>query len=127
MRTPKQPNGISGTVSGTPAPNAPLQHADLNGPTRSNSSTTPDHAATRRAPRPTQLLAMLSTETGASLDDICAVFGWQPHSARAALSGLRKAGIAIERINLSPPELGIASPAKGSSRYRANLADGRMS
>jgi hypothetical protein len=40
---------------------------------------------------------MLTRPQGASLDKICAATGWQPHSARAALSGLRKAGHAIER------------------------------
>ena len=39
---------------------------------------------------------MLTHPQGASLDKICAATGWQPHSARAALSGLRKAGHAIE-------------------------------
>lgn len=34
---------------------------------------------------------------GASLEAICADTGWQRHSARAALSGLRKAGHTIER------------------------------
>lgn len=39
----------------------------------------------------------LRRPTGTSLDTICKATGWQPHSVRAALSGLRKAGHAIER------------------------------
>ena len=45
----------------------------------------------------TTLLEMLEREDGASLSEICAATGWQAHSARAALSGLRKAGHTIER------------------------------
>ena len=41
--------------------------------------------------------AMLSRPQGASLDAICKATGWQAHSARAVLSGLRKAGHTIER------------------------------
>ena len=41
--------------------------------------------------------AMLSQPKGASLEAICKATGWQPHSARAVLSGLRKAGHTIER------------------------------
>ena len=41
--------------------------------------------------------AMLRRPSGATLAAICKATGWQPHSARAALSGLRKAGQVIER------------------------------
>lgn len=41
--------------------------------------------------------AMLSKPKGASLEAICKATGWQPHSARAVLSSLRKAGYTIER------------------------------
>ena len=41
--------------------------------------------------------AMLARPQGESLEAICKASGWQPHSARAALSGLRKAGFTIER------------------------------
>ena len=44
-----------------------------------------------------RVLAMLARPKGASLASICAATGWQPHSARAALSGLRKAGHVIDR------------------------------
>ena len=41
--------------------------------------------------------ALLQRPAGATLDAICKATGWQAHSARAALSGLRKAGHRIER------------------------------
>ena len=41
--------------------------------------------------------AMQARPNGVSLAAICKATGWQPHSVRAALSGLRKAGQVIER------------------------------
>ncbi len=40
---------------------------------------------------------LLSRKAGADLAALREATGWQPHSVRAALSGLRKAGYAIER------------------------------
>jgi hypothetical protein len=36
--------------------------------------------------------AMLARPQGATLEAICEATGWQPHSARAVLSGMRKSG-----------------------------------
>ena len=41
--------------------------------------------------------SLLTRPEGAGLAEICAVTGWQVHSARAALSTLRKAGASIDR------------------------------
>jgi hypothetical protein len=43
------------------------------------------------------LIAMLQREEGASVEAIMAATGWLPHSTRAALTGLRKAGHSITR------------------------------
>ena len=51
-----------------------------------------------KATKISRVLAMLEKPKGASLDALCKATDWQPHSARAALSGLRKAGHAIERL-----------------------------
>ncbi|WP_052261789.1 DUF3489 domain-containing protein [Leisingera sp. ANG-M1] len=40
---------------------------------------------------------MLARPQGASVEAICKAIGWQPHSTRAILSGLRKAGYTVER------------------------------
>ena len=40
---------------------------------------------------------MLSRKTGATAQEIGAATGWQPHSVRAYLTGLRKKGMTIER------------------------------
>lgn len=42
------------------------------------------------------LIGLLKRKNGATLDDIITATGWQRHSSRAALSGLRKAGFTIE-------------------------------
>lgn len=57
------------------------------------------------------LRSMLARPEGASLTAICETMGWQAHSARAALSGLRKAGLTITR---SP----IENAKEGGSVYR---------
>lgn len=41
--------------------------------------------------------AMLRHPSGATIDALCNATGWQAHSVRAALTGLRKAGLDIER------------------------------
>ncbi|NGQ93153.1 DUF3489 domain-containing protein [Rhodobacter sp. HX-7-19] len=57
-----------------------------------------------------RLKVMLASPEGASIAEIGATLAWQPHTVRAALSSLRKAGATIERI---------APEAKGeAARYR---------
>ena len=52
----------------------------------------PTPEGTKRA----QLVALLERKEGASLDDMVAATDWLPHTVRAALTGLRKSGYAIE-------------------------------
>ena len=42
------------------------------------------------------LAAMLVRDEGASLDIIVEATGWQPHSARAAITGLKKLGYKVD-------------------------------
>lgn len=44
-----------------------------------------------------KVIALLQRKGGATLDEIVAATGWQPHSARAALTGLKKKGHVIEK------------------------------
>ena len=51
-------------------------------------------------PRQTKIAkvqAMVQRPSGATIDALCKTTGWQAHSVRAALTGLRKAGHQIER------------------------------
>ena len=50
-----------------------------------------------RSTRAEQLIRLLKRKTGASAVQIQDAFGWQPHTARVAISGLRKAGHLVER------------------------------
>lgn len=45
----------------------------------------------------TKVLALMGREQGATIEELTAVTDWQPHSTRAALTGLRKKGHAIDR------------------------------
>lgn len=44
--------------------------------------------------------AMLAQEEGITLDAMCEATGWQPHTCRAFLTGLRKKGRNIERSSI---------------------------
>lgn len=66
----------------------------------------PKSTATKRAENPGQpnrprakqalLIEMLQSKGGATIDEIGKATDWQPHSARAMISGLRKAGFEVE-------------------------------
>lgn len=60
--------------------------------TEANSTTHDKPALTRSAPRRQQLLALLTRRQGATIAELTAAMGLLPHSARAALTGLRKKG-----------------------------------
>jgi hypothetical protein len=55
--------------------------------------TTEPRARSKRA----ELIRMLERRRGASSPEIGQRFGWQPHTVRAAISGLRKAGSQVTR------------------------------
>ena len=44
------------------------------------------------------VVEMLLKEPGATLDELVEATGWLPHTTRAALTGLRKRGFAVERF-----------------------------
>jgi len=43
------------------------------------------------------VIEMLERDGGATIEDLVAATGWQPHTTRAALTGLRKRGFEIDR------------------------------
>ena len=64
-------------------------------------------------PRQTKIAkvqSMLSRPSGATIGALCKATGWQAHSVRAALTGLRKAGHEVER--------GEADSKTGKTVYR---------
>lgn len=62
----------------------------------------------RAGSKQAMVLDLLAHPDGATLDMVMTGTGWLPHTARAVLSGLRKRGYGIERIN----------GGDGGSRYR---------
>ena len=56
-----------------------------------------------RATKTAILRKLLGRKSGADLAALQSATGWQPHSVRAAISGLRKAGYTIDRANPAKP------------------------
>lgn len=73
------------------------------GETETPASASPLPRQTKQA----QVVDLLGRSEGASIADIVAATGWQPHTSRAALTGLRKKGHSI-----------AAEKADGVTRYR---------
>jgi DNA-binding MarR family transcriptional regulator len=64
-------------------------------------------AEPRPASKSAAMIALLSRPNGAILAELTDATGWQKHTVRAALTGLKKKGHAIERTK-----------AEDGSRYR---------
>jgi hypothetical protein len=65
--------------------------------------------STSTPPRETKtaiLRKLLTRKAGADLATLQSGTGWQPHSVRAAMSGLRKAGYTIDRADPAKPGSG---------------------
>ena len=67
----------------------------------------------KRTTKGGQLIQLLKARSGCDIAALSAKLDWQPHSIRAALSRLRKAGYAIEKL---PPF------KHGGTRYRISNA-----
>jgi hypothetical protein len=65
-------------------------------------------APARMSPRPdtkkARLIARLESPLGVDVTTLSTELGWQPHSTRAALTGLRKDGYPIERLPSEPDQ-----------------------
>jgi len=72
--------------------------------TNQSSHTEPEQVAAPKRPahakgpsKQDQLIKLLSRKQGADTATISSKLGWQPHTTRAALSGLRKVGFDITK------------------------------
>lgn len=66
-------------------------------------SKTKKPAAATRATNSTKtemVVVLLRRDGGASIEDLTRATNWQPHSTRAALTGLRKKGFAIDKAKV---------------------------
>lgn len=77
----------------------------------------PEAAVKATATKKSRLVELLLGEGGASIETLSTTLGWQSHSTRAALTGLRKAGYVIERRAAEGEGEG-----GGASRYRITKA-----
>jgi hypothetical protein len=58
---------------------------------------TADQGAPRAGSKQALVISLLQRKGGATLDELVDATGWLPHTTRAALTGLRKKGYAIEK------------------------------
>ena len=64
-----------------------------------------------RVTKAATLLTLLQTGTGASLEEMVEATGWQSHTVRAAMTGLRKKGHVIEKHIEGNTTIWSAKPA----------------
>lgn len=79
---------------------------------RHTATKTVAQTAARPGTKQAALLAVLQRPAGATISQMCTKTGWQSHSIRAALTGLRKRGVQLSR----------ARDASGTTIYRAGPA-----
>jgi hypothetical protein len=96
--------GIADESDGEEEPQ-PIQR----GKTKQQASPEPQVSREPRAgSKQSRVIALLRRKTGATLDEMVEATGWLPHTTRAALTGLRKKGHAIEK----------AKSPQGKTTYR---------
>jgi hypothetical protein len=72
-------------------------------PSRIAASSQSERTIPRQGSKLAEVMALLGRKQGVGIEELTSTTGWLPHTARAALTGLRKRGYAIER---SRSELG---------------------
>jgi Protein of unknown function (DUF3489) len=83
-------------------------------PSRTAVASKPDGTVPRQGSKLAEVMALLGRKQGVRIEELTSATGWLPHTTRAALTGLRKRGFAIERSRVE----------KGGSVYRI-VAGGR--
>lgn len=63
-----------------------------------NNSPRPASLSPRESSKLSQVMLMLSQESGVTVQEISKAMGWLPHTTRATLTGLRKRGVHIIRL-----------------------------
>jgi DNA-binding transcriptional regulator PaaX len=71
--------------------------ADKHTGKQTGSSERRPNGAAKPEPKKQQLRRLVERKSGATINILMEATGWQAHSVRAALSGLRKDGFAVER------------------------------
>ena len=68
-------------------------------PNESNRQLAGTRCDTQRKTKQAQILCLLRRKKGATIRDLTKATAWQAHSIRAAITGLRKRGLQVERSN----------------------------
>ena len=87
-------------------------------------NTTPAALAPREGTKISRVVGLLQRDNGATLDEVIAATGWLPHTSRAALTGLRKRGYAIEKHRSTEGRRGYIIAAAPRGERREARADG---
>jgi len=66
-------------------------------PSQTAASSQPERSVPRQGSKLAEVIALLGRKQGAGMEELTSTTGWLPHTTRAALTGLRKRGYAIER------------------------------
>ncbi len=111
----KRPNTPSRTRPRKSKPRPVKQSADGNA--GRGKSVQQTNAPVRAGTKQATLIDMLRKPNGASIAQMGAKMGWQPHSVRAALTGLRKHGLAIIR---DKTDAGVSVYRIGTTRKGAS-------
>jgi predicted ArsR family transcriptional regulator len=69
-----------------------------------------------------RVIALLKKPKGASLEEVCSNTGWQPHSARAFMTGLRKKGFTIVRDKVDAGDSIYRITGKAAARQKVKRA-----
>ena len=81
--------------------------------------------ARRTTTKKAQLIRMLSAKSGANVEVISGKLGWQTHTTRAAITGLRKAGyeVSADKADGKPTRYHIAAEpqARAGASAAANV------
>ena len=56
----------------------------------------PSAASSRTGTKQARLIEMLKRKTGATIEEIVAAFGWQPHTVRGAIAGALKKKLGLK-------------------------------
>jgi hypothetical protein len=91
-----------------PAPSA-IASAE---PSQIAASSQTERTIPRQGSKLAEVMALLGRKQGVGIEELTSATGWLPHTTRAALTGLRKRGYAIERSRTE----------KGGSVYRMVVA-----
>lgn len=106
---PQKRSKPAGKVPAVSAEEAPSTDAVRPVKTRPSAASRSAKRQLRPSTKKGQLIALLSTRMGADVASISVALGWLPHTTRAALTMLRKAGYVVEAAK---PKGG------GAGRYR---------